>query len=98
MIHTRPSVDRHWRRHARCRGFGYLFFGVEHESRADRIRRESQAKRLCDGCPVIERCRRYALAQSEAHGIWGGTTEVERTRQADCRTRGHPTCVSSPAG
>ncbi|MGX9883392.1 WhiB family transcriptional regulator [Streptomyces sp. NPDC002276] len=37
-----------------------------------------QALTICDRCPVRMPCRRYALAQRERHGIWGGLTEDTR--------------------
>lgn len=38
------------------------------------------AKRLCQGCPVITECLIYALKSKEEHGVWGGTTAKERQR------------------
>lgn len=29
-------------------------------------------------CPVLAKCRAYALSHREPHGIWGGLTEQER--------------------
>jgi WhiB family redox-sensing transcriptional regulator len=42
---------------------------------------ESQARRavsVCNGCAVREECLRYALDNSQQHGVWGGLTEEER--------------------
>lgn len=39
-----------------------------------------QAKAVCRGCPVRERCLQYALDGVEKFGIWGGTSERERRR------------------
>lgn len=36
------------------------------------------AKRICQKCPVIEECLEFAIANNEQHGIWGGTSYVER--------------------
>jgi hypothetical protein len=38
------------------------------EANAADVRR---AQRVCAGCPVRERCRRWATAHDE-HGVWGG--------------------------
>lgn len=38
----------------------------------------ADAKRVCFGCPVMEKCRQWALARPEESGIWGGTTDHER--------------------
>jgi len=38
----------------------------------------SEAKAICMGCVVVEKCREYALQRPEDYGIWGGMTESER--------------------
>ena len=40
--------------------------------------RERDAKAICASCAVAPECLEYALKIREAHGIWGGTTELER--------------------
>jgi len=37
-----------------------------------------EAKAICLGCAVLEKCRTYALQNKEEFGIWGGLTENER--------------------
>ncbi|WP_411194679.1 WhiB family transcriptional regulator [Rhodococcus jostii] len=27
---------------------------------------------ICRACPVLQKCRDYAVAANEPHGIWGG--------------------------
>ncbi len=39
-----------------------------------------EAKRICLGCEVKDRCLDYALANDERFGIWGGLSERERRR------------------
>ena len=39
-----------------------------------------EAKRICQGCEVRDRCLEYALANDERFGIWGGLSERERRR------------------
>jgi WhiB family redox-sensing transcriptional regulator len=39
-----------------------------------------EAKRICQGCEVRDRCLEYALAKDERFGIWGGLSERERRR------------------
>lgn len=34
-------------------------------------------KRVCRGCPFINKCLEYSIAH-ESHGVWGGTTPYER--------------------
>lgn len=36
------------------------------------------ALELCEGCPVFDLCRDYAMSAEEQHGIWGGTRPVDR--------------------
>ena len=33
---------------------------------------------VCASCPVIEACRKHALAVQEPYGIWGGLSEDDR--------------------
>jgi WhiB family redox-sensing transcriptional regulator len=37
------------------------------------------AKKLCNTCPWIQECLAYAI-QVDVQGIWGGSTEKDRTR------------------
>lgn len=37
-----------------------------------------RAKRICQGCPVIDECLQYAL-DHKVVGIWGGTTTRQRS-------------------
>lgn len=46
----------------------------------------SRAAELCAGCPVIDACLDYAIAEA-MEGIWGGTVEPQR-RMLDRRARG----------
>ena len=39
-----------------------------------------EAKRICQGCEVRDKCLEYALAHDERFGIWGGLSERERRR------------------
>jgi WhiB family redox-sensing transcriptional regulator len=38
------------------------------------------ARRICEGCPVQQRCLDYALTNRIDHGVWGATSERERRR------------------
>jgi len=38
----------------------------------------SQARKLCEGCHVLEKCAAYAIAAKEPYGVWGGTTPLSR--------------------
>lgn len=37
------------------------------------------AKAYCQRCVVSDRCLEFALSERDAEGVWGGTTEAERT-------------------
>ncbi len=73
-------VTEEWQRHAACKGpRAELFFPpTSPERKEDRMARERDAKAICASCAVCGDCLTYALRIKEAHGIWGGTTELER--------------------
>jgi len=39
-----------------------------------------RARKICNGCPVLDQCLEYALDQRIEHGVWGGCSERERRR------------------
>ena len=76
-----PLPDDEWQERGACRSANpSLFFAPDHESNHQRRFREIAAKAICAHCPVRAICRTYALQTGELYGIWGGTTERERTR------------------
>jgi WhiB family redox-sensing transcriptional regulator len=38
------------------------------------------AKKVCLGCDVRDRCLEYALERDESFGVWGGLSESERRK------------------
>ncbi len=89
--------DGIWTLDANCRGRTHLFFAPdESESRAERRRREAQAKSVCQECGVRVECLQEAFEADERFGIWGGLTERERraARRADPMSRTLPIAVS----
>ena len=73
----------------RCRGIdSSIFFSPDSERGTARARRESRAKQICEGCPVLVQCRDHALNTGEPYGVWGGMTELDRKRQARRRRGG----------
>jgi WhiB family redox-sensing transcriptional regulator len=66
-----------WLGRAACRGKSHLFFGPQGERPEMREQRERGARMLCEGCPVLEPCRRWAREQRE-YGFWGGESEEDR--------------------
>ncbi|WP_039785464.1 WhiB family transcriptional regulator [Actinoalloteichus spitiensis] len=68
-----------WQLEAACREIDpSVFFFSEGERGAARTIREERAKRICETCPVMLRCRAHALASGERYGVWGGLAEGER--------------------
>jgi WhiB family transcriptional regulator, redox-sensing transcriptional regulator len=43
-------------------------------------RLRAEAKSICNGCPVMLECRKYAMANPSLTGTWGGLTEQDRRR------------------
>lgn len=65
-------IHESWRQSAACRDRGPgLFFST---APAD----EAAAKEVCVGCPVRMPCLWTAVDEGRV-GVWGGTTEEERT-------------------
>jgi WhiB family redox-sensing transcriptional regulator len=50
-------------------------WGERGKSRDERVHKATQ---VCGTCPVIDACRRHALAVQEQYGVWGGLSEEER--------------------
>ncbi len=52
------------------------------QQKLDAIEAEATAKQICRSCPVTLDCLNYVLqtvkTPSVDHGIWGGTTRLER--------------------
>jgi WhiB family transcriptional regulator, redox-sensing transcriptional regulator len=77
-----------WQMRGACRGMdSAFFFHPEGERGAARVGREARAKQVCQSCPVLEQCRRHALAVEEPYGVWGGLSESERDEIVRGRTR-----------
>ena len=71
--------DWDWQRDAACRGTDTAtFYHPENERGPSRARRETRAKQVCQGCPVVENCLRWALDTREPYGVWGGLSVEER--------------------
>jgi WhiB family transcriptional regulator, redox-sensing transcriptional regulator len=74
------NIALEWQQEAACKGplHAVFFPPSQLEPRDEKARREARAKSICKNCPVTEPCLDYAIRIREAHGVWGGTTEVER--------------------
>jgi WhiB family transcriptional regulator, redox-sensing transcriptional regulator len=68
-----------WQHEGACRELpSEMFFHPDGERGPRRRNRENTAKAICATCPVIEACRKHALAVQEPYGIWGGLSEDDR--------------------
>ncbi len=68
-----------WASQAACVGQARLFFSPDRYERDEsKARRIAKAKAICADCPVIVQCREEG--RREEHGVWFGTTPVERRR------------------
>ncbi|MGW5736653.1 MULTISPECIES: WhiB family transcriptional regulator [Streptomyces] len=72
-------MESWWRQAACAREDPDLFFPVGTSGPAEEDL--MAAKRVCHGCPVLKRCRNWALETGQAAGVWGGLGEDERFRQ-----------------
>ncbi|OZD12550.1 MULTISPECIES: WhiB family transcriptional regulator [Nocardiaceae] len=73
------SSEWEWQLDARCRTESISIFYPPHGVRGAALRRiENAAKLHCANCPVVDRCRSFALENFEPYGIWGGLTATER--------------------
>jgi WhiB family redox-sensing transcriptional regulator len=95
-----PVTDIYdWQMQSACRGMdSAFFFHPEGERGPARASREAKAKQVCNGCAVLEQCRRHALSAHEPYGVWGGLSESERDdiirdRDRTLRVQGRPTMV-----
>jgi len=72
-----------WFDNAACRGESTeLFYQPDWECKdggAPPLWTPAPALAICDRCPVVAECRKWATDTSQA-GVWGGTTEEERRR------------------
>jgi WhiB family redox-sensing transcriptional regulator len=71
-----PIIQQHltWQVGARCLQVDPEIFFPERGGSS------KAARAVCRECPVKTECLRYALANREQFGIWGGTSERERRR------------------
>src|SRR5215208_740143 len=80
---TGTSALWSWRLRAACRHVeSAVFFPPDGERPPQRDARETRAKAICGGCPVIGQCAAYAIQYGERYGVWGGLSERERAALA----------------
>lgn len=88
------AEDWDWQLMGACRDVDSdLFFHPYGERDPSRTRREQAAKSVCARCPVLQKCRDYALASAEPYGVWGGLSETERAAVLSRSARGWRTSI-----
>ena len=74
--HPKPAPGP-WAAFGNCVGLDSdLFFPEKHDGGVV----TEQARAVCRDCVVVADCLRHALDNYEVHGVWGGTSPVERRR------------------
>lgn len=68
-----------WMSKGSCQGHTSTFFAPHAERPQARVRREAQARLICQACAVLDDCRSYARLHRE-YGFWGGESEEDRAR------------------
>lgn len=64
-----------WQANARCADVGVnYYFGDEKQQPTMSIKQVRQASKLCEACPVFDKCLRHALTYREEYGVWAGTS------------------------
>ncbi len=80
-VSTSIQQIEEWQAKGACRGpaaTAVFFPPSTFERKDDKEERENRAKGICQACSVRKACLDYAITIKEAHGIWGGTNELER--------------------
>jgi len=87
-----PVADRwEWQFEGSCRRENpEVFFHPDGERGPARRNRDSTAKAVCLGCPVLLACREHALRVREPYGVWGAMAESEREATYAAAPRGVP--------
>lgn len=76
-------VERDWDELAACRTRPDVdFFPDNPWSKASK-----PAIKVCNSCPVRQRCLDYAITNEINHGIWGGMTPAQRRASTPSPTR-----------
>ncbi len=66
-----------WRSRAACLNVDpELFFPIGNTGPA--LAQAAEAKAVCYSCEVQETCLRWAMANNQDSGVWGGKSEEER--------------------
>jgi WhiB family transcriptional regulator, redox-sensing transcriptional regulator len=78
MLESRTENSIDWRSAAACRHVDPEMFFPSSSSEAS-LDQIARAKSICLQCPVRRACLAWSISHGMAFGIWGGTTEDERS-------------------
>jgi WhiB family transcriptional regulator, redox-sensing transcriptional regulator len=70
-----------WRKDAACRGMDTNMFFEEastNEQRAEAAAKREVARKVCESCPVINECLKFATDNDIRYGMFGGLTYRSR--------------------
>lgn len=73
------NTDFEWMEDAACKGMPIDLFFFE---RGDGVTQSKKAKEICQDCPVIKECGRFAIENHIHYGFWGGMTHEARKAHA----------------
>jgi len=76
-IVVKAALTNEERADALCREVGHDLYDWAAEGNPGA---QQEAKNVCRGCPIRERCLEVALANKEAYGVFGGMSVNERNR------------------
>lgn len=69
-----------WKRLGLCRSHGFPDLWFPEGRGPERKKQENEAVLVCVQCPMLARCREYALANKETEGVWAGLRVRELRR------------------
>ncbi len=60
----------------------FNYAGEPHKTNANGrpSRSEQRALLICQGCPLLDACRDYAMTTRQSWGVWGGLTLFQKER------------------
>jgi WhiB family redox-sensing transcriptional regulator len=80
LVNLSPVHDKwEWQYKGACKSMDTEIFFLEDRVRgSEKQKREREALKICNKCPVIQECLKHALSVPEMYGVWGGTTADQR--------------------
>lgn len=77
-----PLSDTSWKSEGKCYDLVHNVndYVLWESFFADSVDERRPAQEFCEGCPVQQRCLRFALESQQLWGVWGGRDESEIRR------------------